>query len=177
MTLGRGAPLPSPSCRGRQQSCRSKLLVDELTPPTDPVRRQMQAQKTAGTRIEMAVRRLLHSEGYRYRVNCRLLPDHRFKGDIVWRGRRLAVFLDGCFWHGCPLHGTTPKSNREWWEAKIAANRERDRRVNELLSDRGWTVLRFWEHDDPTAVASSVASHLSRGSRERSVDRTAAGET
>ena len=140
--------------------CRSELLSHELTPPTVVVRRQMQSQKTTGTGIEMAVRKRLHAQGYRYRVNCKLLPDRRFKGDIVWLGRRLVVFLDGCFWHGCPLHGTTPKSNTEWWEVKITANRERDRLVNELLCDRGWTVLRFWEHDDPVAVAGSIARHL-----------------
>ena len=139
-----------------------KLEVGGLTPPTATVRRQMQSQKTAGTKIEMAVRRRLHAQGYRYRVNCRLLPDHRFTGDIAWRGRRLVVFLDGCFWHGCPTHGTTPKSNQEWWGAKIAANRERDQRVDEVLTARGWTVLRFWEHDDPAAVTDCVVDHLER---------------
>jgi DNA mismatch endonuclease (patch repair protein) len=138
----------------------SKLEYGELTPPTATVRRQMQTQKTSGTKIEMAVRRRLHAQGYRYRVNCRLLPDQRFTGDIAWLGRRLVVFLDGCFWHGCPLHGTTPRSNRAWWESKIAANRERDRRVDELLAARGWTVLRFWEHDDPEAVAVRIIDHL-----------------
>jgi DNA mismatch endonuclease (patch repair protein) len=142
----------------------SKLGFGDLAPPSATVRRQMQAQKTAGTKVEMAVRRRLHAQGYRYRVNCRLLPDHRFTGDIAWRRRRLVVFLDGCFWHGCPQHGTTPKSNREWWEAKIAANRDRDRRVDELLIDRGWTVLRFWEHDDPVAVTNCVAEQLGKPS-------------
>ena len=136
-------------------------MTYELSPPTDNVRRQMQAQKTSGTKIEMEVRRRLHAEGYRYRVNRKIVSDQPFKGDIVWVGRRLVVFLDGCFWHGCPLHGTTPKSNRAWWEAKIAANRERDQRTDEMLRGRGWKVLRFWEHGDPVLITASIAEHLS----------------
>ncbi len=136
-------------------------LDHELSPPTDVVRRQMRAQKTSGTKIELAVRRRLHAEGYRFRVNRRILSDHQFRGDIVWAGRRLVVYLDGCFWHGCPIHGTTPKSNTEWWKVKLAANQARDRRVDELLKERGWTVLRFWEHEDPVIVTGSIIEHLS----------------
>jgi DNA mismatch endonuclease (patch repair protein) len=120
----------------------------------------MQTQKTSGTRMELLVRRRLHALGYRYRVNRRLLPDHKFKGDIVWSGRRLVVFLDGCFWHGCPIHGTTPKSNTDWWRNKIQGNRARDRRVDEILRQHGWTVLRFWEHDEGDDIVRSIALHL-----------------
>ncbi len=127
----------------------------------------MQAQKTTGTRIELQVRRGLHGRGYRYRVNRRLLPDHPFRGDIVWSGRRFVVFLDGCFWHGCPVHGTAPKSNRDWWKSKIEANRKRDRRVDAILQQRGWTVLRFWEHDDPVTIVESVIGHLAALTGER----------
>jgi DNA mismatch endonuclease (patch repair protein) len=142
------------------QGARSTFLTYDLTPPSDVVRRQMQAQKSSGTRMELQLRRSLYALGYRYRVNCRLLPDHRFKGDIVWRGRRLVVFLDGCFWHGCPIHGTTPKSNTEWWRQKIKSNQDRDRRVNEILRQSGWTVLRFWEHDDSEKIIESVVQEL-----------------
>lgn len=120
----------------------------------------MRAQRTTGTKVELQVRRGLHARGYRYRVDRKLLPDQRFRGDIVWSGRRVVVFLDGCFWHGCPQHGTTPKSNREWWRAKIKTNRSRDRRVDAILRDRGWTVLRFWEHDPPLAIIESIIEHL-----------------
>ncbi|TDH45800.1 very short patch repair endonuclease [Mycobacterium eburneum] len=140
-------------------------LSNDLTPPSDHVRRQMQAQKTSGTRIELQVRRGLHALGYRYRVNRRPLPDYRFRGDIVWSGRRLVVFLDGCFWHGCPIHGTTPKSNTEWWRAKIQANRDRDRRVDDILRQRGWTVLRFWEHNNSVDIIRSVVDHLESADR------------
>lgn len=121
----------------------------------------MRAQKTTGTKVELQVRRGLHARGYRFRVDQKLLPDHRFRGDIVWSGRRIVVFLDGCFWHGCPLHATTPKSNREFWEAKIETNRSRDRRVDEILRSRGWTVLRYWEHEPPLEIIESVIDHLS----------------
>jgi DNA mismatch endonuclease (patch repair protein) len=125
----------------------------------------MQAQKTTGTRMELQVRQGLHALGYRYRVNRRPLPDQKFRGDIVWTGRRLVVFLDGCFWHGCPVHGTTPNSNTEWWRDKINSNQDRDRRVDEILRQRGWTVLRFWEHDNADEVIRSIALHLE--SRDR----------
>ncbi len=126
----------------------------------------MQAQKTTGTKIELQVRRGLHGRGYRYRVDRKLLPDHAFRGDIVWSGRRTVVFLDGCFWHGCPVHGVAPKSNRDWWRAKIEGNRERDRRVDEVLRQRGWTVLRFWEHDDPVVIVESIIDRLAANGRQ-----------
>lgn len=135
-------------------------MSDALTPPSDQVRRQMQAQKTTGTRIEVEVRRGLHALGYRFRVNRSPLPNHRFRGDIVWSGRRLVVFLDGCFWHGCPFHGNTPKSNTEWWRAKLKANRDRDRRADDILQQQGWTVLRFWEHEDCDRIVRAIADQI-----------------
>lgn len=116
----------------------------------------MQTQKTSGTKVELQVRSRLHARGYRFRVNRRLLPDQMFRGDIVWSGRRLVVFLDGCFWHGCPDHGTIPKANHEWWRAKIEANRDRDQRADRLLKQAGWTVLRFWEHTHPDEAVEKI---------------------
>ena len=135
-----------------------------LTPPSKHVRRQMQAQKTSGTGIEMAVRSALHRRGYRFRVDRRQLPEQRFRGDIVWSGRRIAVFLDGCFWHGCPKHGTTPKSNAAWWGAKIEANRDRDLRVDSELLQRGWRVLRFWEHEEADDIVARIIDALTEPS-------------
>lgn len=137
-------------------------MTTRLTPPSDAVRRQMHRQKTASTKIEMEVRRSLHALGYRYRIDRKLLAGHPWRGDIVWSGRRLVVFLDGCFWHGCAIHGTTPWSNSEWWRAKIEKNRERDRRVDGILRENGWTFLRFWEHEDSAAITASVVTHLDR---------------
>ncbi len=129
-------------------------------PPAEHVRRQMQSQKTSGTKIEMAVRRGLHSRGYRYRVDRKLLPGHTWRGDIVWSSRRVVVFLDGCFWHGCDIHGTTPKSNTDWWSTKIEKNRARDRRADAILRDQGWTVLRYWEHESSEEIIDSIIAHL-----------------
>lgn len=75
---------------------------------------------------------------------------------MVFGGRRVAVFIDGCFWHSCPVHATTPKANREWWVAKLQRNQERDRQTDQHLHDLGWTVLRFWEHEDPVAAVDVI---------------------
>ncbi len=143
-------------------------MPDRLTPPTEIVRRQMQRQRTSGTTAELAVRRALHRLGYRYRVDYQVLPDQRYRGDIVWRREHLVVFLDGCFWHGCPAHGTTPKSNTDWWSAKIEKNRERDLRATSLLSDAGWTVLRFWEHEPTNEIVTRIEAELNDLRQERS---------
>ncbi len=78
--------------------------------------------------------------------------------DIAFPGIKVAVFLDGCFWHGCPQHATSPKANADWWRQKLDRNIARDRETNEHLVEAGWTVLRFWEHQDPAAVAADVAA-------------------
>lgn len=122
----------------------------------------MRRQKRRDTGCEIAVRRLLHASGIRYRVDFRPLPDERFRVDIGWKARKLAVFIDGCFWHGCPEHGTLPKSNTQWWQDKLTANADRDLRSTEVLRSRGWTVLRFWEHEDPDQVVGIIRTHLRR---------------
>lgn len=122
----------------------------------------MRAQRTAGTSVELGVRRRLHAKGYRYRVDYRLMADQRFRGDIVWTRDKLVVFLDGCFWHGCPDHGTRPKSNTAWWASKLDGNRERDARATGLLTDEGWCVLRFWEHEDPDWIVDRIEDVLRR---------------
>ena len=109
---------------------------------------------------EMAVRRLLHASGLRYRVAWPVPGQRRRTIDIAFTKVRLAVFIDGCFWHGCPLHGTSPKANAAWWAEKIATNRARDADVTGQLQDLGWAVLRFWEHEDPEEVVSRILSHI-----------------
>lgn len=113
----------------------------------------MSRQKTADTGPEMAVRRELHRRGLRFRVNTKDLPG---RPDIVFTRARIAVQIDGCFWHGCPDHGVLPKANRAWWEAKLQTNRDRDVRNDGLLTKDGWLVIRVWEHDSPTKVADRV---------------------
>ena len=86
----------------------------------------------------------------------------RCKADIVWRRIQLAVFIDGCFWHRCPDHATRPNANSEWWAQKLDDNAARDRRTDMQLTARGWTVLRFWEHEEPDAVANTICESLTQ---------------
>ncbi|OBA39740.1 very short patch repair endonuclease [Rhodococcus sp. 852002-51564_SCH6189132-a] len=114
----------------------------------------MQQQRTRDTAPELAVRRLLHAAGVRYRVDVSPLPGLRRRADVVFRPTKIALFIDGCFWHGCPTHGrTVTKSNSEYWREKMARNRERDRDTDRILTAEGWTVIRAWEHEDPIQVA------------------------
>jgi DNA mismatch endonuclease (patch repair protein) len=97
--------------------------------------------------------------GLRFFVDRRVLGNRR-RADIVFPTERLAVFVDGCFWHSCPLHGTTPHRNREWWINKLAANRARDADTDRSLRDGGWIVLRFFEHEDVTVAAEAVFNRV-----------------
>lgn len=101
--------------------------------------------------------------GLRFRVDYAVPMDGRKpRADIAFTRHRLAVFVDGCFWHGCPQHGGRPKLNSTYWDAKIARNQERDAEQSERLVEAGWTVLRAWEHEDPAAVAARIAELLAR---------------
>lgn len=105
----------------------------------------------------MEVRRLLHRAGLRYRVDFAPLDsDRRRRADIVFTRRRIAVFIDGCFWHGCPEHFVAPKVNADYWGPKIARNRERDHETSARLVAEGWSVMRFWEHEAPLEVATQI---------------------
>ncbi|WP_127476098.1 very short patch repair endonuclease [Microbacterium sulfonylureivorans] len=125
---------------------------------SEGARRTMLANRRRDTKPELRVRRLLHAAGLRYTVDAPPAPPLRARADIVFSRRRIAVFIDGCFWHGCPTHGVQPKSNETYWRPKLARNRERDTQVTSDLKARGWTVLRFWEHEDPRAVAQTVVA-------------------
>lgn len=122
------------------------------------IKLRMQRQRRTRTAPEMAVRRHLHARGFRYRVDASLpLAGIRRRADILFTRAQVAVFVDGCFWHSCPQHGTTPKSNREWWVTKLAANVARDAGTDRRLADSGWISLRIWEHEDPGDAAERVA--------------------
>lgn len=116
-------------------------MADTLT--SEQRRRCMSSVRSKNTAIEMQLRRALWKAGLRYRVNFRL-PG---KPDIVFPKRKIAVFIDGCFWHGCPIHGSVPKTNANFWEAKIKGNIERDQRITAQLTTDGWLVIRIWEHE------------------------------
>jgi len=108
------------------------------------------------TKPELALRRLLHARGLRFRVDRPVLPDRRRRPDIVFGPSRVAVFVDGCFWHGCPEHATWPANNAAFWREKIETNRLRDRDTNERLEREGWMVIRVWEHENPVDAADLV---------------------
>ncbi len=110
------------------------------------------------TPFEMRVRRILHARGFRYRVDRPMPGVTRSRPDVVFPTERIAVYLDGCFWHSCPIHGTMPAAGREWWAAKLQANIERDRRHGEELEAAGWLAARFWEHEDPHDIADEIAA-------------------
>ncbi|MBS4727795.1 very short patch repair endonuclease [Mycobacterium sp. SM1] len=122
----------------------------------------MQGNRSRDTKPELLLRSELHSRGLRYRVAARPLPTLRWTADVVFTRAKVAVFIDGCFWHRCPHHYRQPSSNVNYWIAKVNRNVERDQRVDSLLHDAGWTVVRVWEHDDPLAVADFVERLVGR---------------
>ena len=124
------------------------------------VSRRMHNTPQRDTPVEMQVRSRLHRRGLRFRVDRTIPGVTRSRPDLVFTKERVAVFLDGCFWHSCPVHGTTPHANRDWWLEKLAANVERDRRHDRELRTAGWLVLRFWEHEDPTSVVDAIESRV-----------------
>ncbi|MBB5153724.1 very short patch repair endonuclease [Saccharopolyspora phatthalungensis] len=121
-------------------------------------RRNMQAIRNRDTKPEQVIRRLVHARGLRYRVHARPLPDLRRTADLVFRPTKVAVFIDGCYWHGCPDHYASPKINSEYWSDKVARNIARDRDTDERLTRAGWLVLRFWEHEESTNCVDKIAA-------------------
>ncbi|WP_394554600.1 very short patch repair endonuclease [Agromyces sp. MMS24-JH15] len=129
---------------------------------SEGTRKSMLANKRRDTTTELAVRTLLHARGLRYRVDYAPVPGLRRRADIVFTRARTAVFIDGCFWHGCPEHATHPKRNADYWGPKLAANVERDRDTDRRLEEAGWRVLRYWEHEAAADVAASIGRELAR---------------
>lgn len=125
--------------------------------------RNLAAIRRSNTKPEVALRSVLHGRGRRFRKDYRLdLTGMRVRPDLVFTRRRLAVFVDGCFWHVCPLHGRAPTHNEWYWTPKLRRNVERDRAADATLEQAGWTVLRIWEHTPPDAAAAMVESALNR---------------
>jgi DNA mismatch endonuclease (patch repair protein) len=124
----------------------------------------MSRQASKDTAVELAVRRLLHRAGLRYRVEYPVPGMPRRRIDVAFPRAKVAILIDGCFWHGCPQHSTSPKANADWWRTKLDRNMARDRETTEHLVAAGWVVLRFWEHEDPEQVAARVteAVHSTR---------------
>jgi DNA mismatch endonuclease (patch repair protein) len=119
-------------------------------------RRSMLGNRSRDTRPELALRSLVHAAGLRFRVAARPLPELRRTADLVFRPVKVAVFVDGCYWHGCARHFVPPKTNPAYWDEKISRNRQRDRDTDARLTAVGWLVLRFWEHEPADACAAAV---------------------
>ncbi|MFB7090045.1 very short patch repair endonuclease [Streptomyces sp. NPDC056296] len=136
----------------------------------------MRRQASKDTGVELAVRRLLHADGLRYRVEYPVPGMARRRIDVAFTRAKVAVLIDGCFWHGCPQHATQPKSNAEWWRNKLDRNMARDQETTEHLTALGWTVLRFWEHEDPVEVSARVRAAVERRLAERAGKREAWGD-
>jgi DNA mismatch endonuclease, patch repair protein len=140
---------------------------ERVAASTPEARRRMQSVRQKNTSAESALRSALHACGLRYRIQVPVLAKPRRVADVAFGGVRVAVFVDGCFWHGCPQHATWPKKNAEFWRAKILANQERDRDTDARLRIAGWTVIRVWAHEPPEQAAKRIATVIQK-SRARS---------
>jgi len=129
----------------------------------------MRAIRRTDTKPEVALRRALHRQGYRFRKDHRLdlAGGKRVRPDIAFTARRVAVFVDGCFWHACPEHGTKPANNTWYWGPKLQRNVERDRLADAALSAAGWDVVRVWEHEPLDAAVTAVLAALARSGHPR----------
>ena len=134
---------------------------------TPGTRRSMLGNRGRDTKPELAIRRLVHAAGLRYRVDKRPLIDLNRRADMVFSRAKVAVFIDGCFWHGCPTHHTVARSNASYWADKVVSNRERDAETDRLLAEAGWTVIRAWEHEVPAAVAKQIVGTVRRADFNR----------
>jgi len=124
---------------------------------SEKTRKSMRANRRRDTTPELALRRELWKAGLRYRVDARVLAQVARRADLSFRRERIAVFVDGCFWHMCSLHRTVPATNREFWEAKLKANRVRDLDTDRRLVAEGWLPIRLWSHEDPSVASIVVA--------------------
>lgn len=152
-----GSAASTSSAPGKRTSKRSRKGVPPAS--SDVIRTRMINTNRRDTKPELELRSALHRMGYRFRVDVPINGSRR-KSDVVFAADRVVVYVDGCFWHGCREHGTIPKQNREWWTDKLEANRTRDADTNGKLVADGWTVLRFWEHEDPQESAAIVSDAI-----------------
>jgi DNA mismatch endonuclease, patch repair protein len=148
--------LPQRSGLAPTASSMSPKTRPESWASSSAVRNVMRGNKGRDTRPELALRSAVHALGMRYRVGLRPVPRVRRTADIVFTKARVAVFLDGCFWHGCPDHHRPARKNSDFWITKIEGNRARDADTDSLLRGAGWQVLRIWEHEDPVAAARTI---------------------
>ncbi|MRR51782.1 MAG: very short patch repair endonuclease [Rhodocyclaceae bacterium] len=137
--------------------------LSEVPPASSAaVRHRMSEQKKRNTTPELSLRSALHNSGLRYRVHLPVPGCPRRSIDIAFVRKKVAVFVDGCFWHGCPMHGHAPQCSTDWWSKKIERNQARDLETTQILTDAGWLVLRIWEHERPAAVVDNVRDALEK---------------
>jgi DNA mismatch endonuclease (patch repair protein) len=157
---------------GPQSSARHPTIIDSMAvsprsrrppplpypEPTDAATsKRMRANTRRDSAPELALRSELHRRGLRFRVDYPVRTERRLiRPDVTFTKQRIAVFVDGCFWHRCPEHGTQPRVNAAYWTPKLDRNVERDLQVNAALAREGWIVMRYWEHDEPSSVAQQV---------------------
>jgi DNA mismatch endonuclease (patch repair protein) len=140
------------------------LVVPYPEPSSEAATRIGVANKRVDSKPEIALRSALHRAGYRFRKDLLVRAGgKRTHPDIVFTKQKVAVFVDGCFWHGCPEHRVIPKSNQDYWVPKLARNVDRDREVDEALASEGWTIVRVWEHEPVAAMLAAVAPCLADG--------------
>ena len=139
---------------GEREEKKERIRVP--LPSSEAALKRMQAAKPKNTLPEKALRSALHRKGLRYRIHAKPLKELNRSADIVFRSGKIAVFIDGCFWHGCPIHGTQAKANAEFWRVKIRHNRERDADTNRRLEDAGWKLIRVWEHEDSEEASERI---------------------
>lgn len=128
--------------------------------PAGDVSARFSSLRRTGTAPELLLRRELHRRGRRFRVHTRIEGLPRRRVDLAFTRWKVAVLVDGCFWHSCPEHGTLPRANREWWVWKLEHNRDRDADTNARLHDLGWAVVRIWEHVPADEAADTVENAL-----------------
>ncbi|MEU6614541.1 very short patch repair endonuclease [Streptomyces parvus] len=145
-------------------------LPDDSWASSAATRAIMQGNRGQDTKPELLLRSLLHKRGLRYRVGERPLPELPRRADVVFRRERVAIFVDGCFWHGCPEHLRPARKNASFWSEKIAGNKRRDAETNAALTQAGWAVVRVWEHDDPAEACERISELV----RERRADSQSA---
>jgi DNA mismatch endonuclease (patch repair protein) len=167
----RGGATQPAGCSACSVGMQRRLAVvpPESWASSPAVRRSMIGNRSRDTAPERALRSALHRLGLRFRVDARPVPTIARRADVVLRRDRVAVFLDGCFWHGCPDHFRSPATDAHYWTAKIAANRARDASTDALLEAAGWIVVRAWEHEPTPVAARRVVAALaaSRGGAAR----------
>jgi len=127
----------------------------------------MLGNRRRDTAPELAVRRLLFARGLRYRVDYRPVLGFRRTADIAFTRARFAIFLDGCFWHGCATHYVAPRQNPDYWRSKVEGNIRRDHETTDRLQREGWVVLRYWEHTSPLAIADDICLRLTNADDAR----------